>query len=280
MEVYMSREVVKYHNDFNQVYLGKLNAAELDLAFDIIAKVKDKGTAPIYFSAEDLKKSLQKNYSQHEFSNLIASLRRKFFKLDFTVITKYADGSEDEDLYNLFKRLTIHRAPETKEVTGVTIEVEEFFKYLVNNVKLSFTRFELEEFLQIRGAYAKKLFRLLKQFRTTGIMTMSWADFADQMGIPNNYTQADVNKRILWPAVQELAEERTVAGKTRPTFKDLSFTKLSSPGSRKITAIRFEFETEGRVLPKAPKAQQTCPFAEGTAMWYVWHHKEIPDNLL
>lgn len=276
----MSTEVVKYHNDFNQVYLGKLNAAELDLAFEIIAKVKDKGTAPIYFSAEDLKKNLQKNYTQHEFTTLIASLRRKFFKLDFTVITKYADGSEDEDLYNLFKRLTIHRAPETKEVTGVTIEVEEFFKYLVNNIKVNFTRFELQEFFQIRGAYAKKLFRLLKQYRTTGVMTMSWAEFCKQMGIDQTKPHRYINQFILKPAVKELAEERTVAGKTRPTFKDLTFTKLKTQGSNKITAIRFDFEVEGRVLPKAKKAQQACPFAEGTAMWYVWHHKEIPDNLL
>lgn len=276
----MTNEVVKYHNDFNQVYLGKLNAAEQDLAYEIIAKVKDRGTAPIYFSAEDLKKNLQKNYTQHEFTCLIASLRRKFFKLDFTVITKYADGSEDEDLYNLFKRLTIHRAPETKEVTGVTIEVEEFFKYLVNNIKVNFTRFELQEFFQIRGAYAKKLFRLLKQYRTTGVMTMSWADFCEQMGIPKTYRQIDISNKVLKPSVKELAEERTVAGNIRPSFKDLTFKKLKSQGSNRITAIRFEFEAEGRVLPKAVKAQQACPFAEGTAMWYVWHHKEIPDNLL
>lgn len=273
---------MKYHNDFNQVYLGKLNSAELDLAFDIIAKVKDKGTEPIYFSAEDLKKNLQKNYTQHQFTNLVASLRRKFFKLDFTVITTYADGSEDEDLYNLFKRLTIHRAPDTKEVTGVTLQVEEFFKYLVNNIKINFSRFELEEFLQIRGAYAKKLFRLLKQFRKTGTMTMAWTEFCDQMGIPKTYRQIDISNKVLKPSVQELAEERTVEGKTRPSFKNLQFKKLKTQGSNRITAIRFDFEPEGAVLIKAksPKAQQPCPFAEGTAMWYAWHHKPIPEGLI
>ena len=274
-------EVVKYHNDFNQVYLGKLNAGEINLAFEIIAKVKNKGTAPIYFSSDDLKKNLPKNYTQHEFTNLIASLRRKFFKLDFTVIIERPDRI-DEDIYNLFRRLTIHRDSESKEVTGLTIQVDEFFKYLVNDIKISFTRFELEELFQIRGSYAKKLYRLLKQHRHTGVMVMGWDEFKDQMGFPQKYEQRDVSKYVLNPAVEELKEERTVKGVLQPTFKNLKYKKLTSKGNgRKITAIEFTFDTEKRVevLPKennGTKAQDVCPYAVGTDLWYVWHHKTPP----
>lgn len=286
----MTGEVVKYHNDFNQVYLGKLNAGELNLAFDIIARVKDRGTEPIHFSAEDLKKNLPKNYTQHEFTNLVSSLRRKFFKLDFTVIYEHQDGSIDEDIINLFRRLTIHRTEKNGEVTGVTIQVDEYFKYLVNDIKVSFTRFELEELFQIRGAYAKKLFRLLKQFRPTGQMIIGWTEFCEQMGVPDGYSQTNINKRILNPAIAELSEDRTVEGRTRPTFRKLAFKKLTSPGSgRKITAIRFTFEPEERALPKsaakgkkAATAQKACPYAEGTAEWYIWHHidpvSKVPEN--
>lgn len=274
-------EVVKYHNDFNQVYLGKLNAGEINLAFEIIAKVKNKGTAPIYFSSDDLKKNLPKNYTQHEFTNLIASLRRKFFKLDFTVIIERPDRI-DEDIYNLFRRLTIHRDSESKEVTGLTIQVDEFFKYLVNDIKISFTRFELEELFQIRGGYAKKLYRLLKQHRHTGVMVMGWEDFKNQMGIDDKKPHRYINQFILNPAVEELKEERTVKGVLQPTFKNLQFKKLTSKGSgRKITAIEFTFETEKRieVLPKEnteTKAKEVCPYAVGTDLWYVWHHKAPP----
>jgi plasmid replication initiation protein len=269
-------QVVKYHNDFNQVYLGKLNAAEVDLAFDIIAKVKNKGTAPIYFSADELKKNLQKNYTKHEFSNLITSLRRKFFKLDFTVIKKYNDGTEEEDIYNLFKKLTIHRTAD-KEVVGITLQVEEFFKYLVNNIKINFTRFELEELFQIRGIYAKKIFRLLKQYRSTGEMTMPWSDFISQMNLIGK-TQKYINL-VLKPAVNELREERTVAGKKRPSFSNLNFKKLKSPGCNKITAIKFTFDGE-IVKTKVPIAEKNCPYAERTKMWYAWHHLDIPEELI
>ena len=279
----MSGDIVKYHNDFNQVYLGKLNAAELNLAFDLITRVKDKGTEPIYFSAEDLKKNLPSKYTQHEFTNLVSSLRRKFFKLDFTVIYEHKDGRVDEDIINLFRRLTIHRTGKNGEVTGVTIQVDKFFKYLVNDVKISFTRFELEELFQIRGSYAKKLFRLLKQYRSTGKKVMSWEDFCGQMGIPKGYTQDNINKRVLRPAIAELLEERTVNGRTRPTFKNLKFKKLTSPGSgRKTTAILFTFEPDGtqaaRKKPKAKAAQQACPYAEGSPEWYIWHHLPLPSQ--
>ena len=243
----MSSEVVKYHNDFNQVYLGKLNAGELNLAFDIIARVKDKGTDPITFTAAELKKNLPSNYSQHEFSNLITSLRRKFFKVDFTVIIPIDAHLEEERTTNLFRRLSIFRDPETKEVIKVTIQVDEYFKYLVNDIKVSFTRFELEELFQIRGAYAKKLFRLLKQYRHTGECTITWDECCKQVGIPERYSQTNINKRILNPAVAELSEVRTVNGEERPTFKGLAFQKLATPGrGRKITAIRFTWEPEER----------------------------------
>lgn len=275
----MTGDVVKYHNDFNQVYLGKLNAAELNLAFEIIARVKDKGTAPILFTSEDLKKNLPSNYTQHEFTCLMNSLRRKFFKLDFTVIYEHQDGSSDEETVNLFRKMIVHRDPQ-REVTGVTIQVDEFFKYLVNDIKINFTRLELEELFQIRGSYAKKLFRLLKQYRHSGQMVMGWDDFCGQMGVPEGYTQDNINKRILRPAVAELSEERTVDGRMRPTFRKLDFRKMTSPGSgRKITAIRFTFEPEERALPKSPAkgkrtatAQKPCPYAEGTELWYAWHH--------
>lgn len=277
----MSGDIVKYHNDFNQVYLGKLNAAEINLAFDLIARVKDKGTEPIYFSAEDLKKNLPKNFSKHELTNLVNSLRRKFFKLDFTVIYDYGDGRTDDEIINLFRKLTIHR--KGGEVIGVTVQVDEFFKYLVNDVKISFTRFELEELFQIRGSYAKKLFRLLKQYRSTGKKVMNWEDFCGQMGIPKGYTQDNINKRVLRPAIAELLEERTVNGHTRPTFKNLKFKKLTSPGSgRKTTAILFTFEPDGtqaaRKKPKTKAAQQACPYAEGTELWYAWHRLPIPEK--
>ena len=282
----MVARVVKYHNDFNQVYLGKLNAAEINLAFDIIARVKDKGTKPITFTVAELKKNLPKNYSQHEFSLLVNSLRRKFFKLDFTVITEYEDKSTDEDIYNLFRRLTIHRNKE-KEVIAITIQVDEFFKYLVNNIKVNFTRYELEELFQIRGAYAKKIYRLLKQFRHKGEFVIAWDKFCEHLGIEAKKPQRDINKYILNPAMAELSEIRIVNGEERPTFKNIAFEKLTTPGQgRKITAIKFIWEPEQRVKEqvtnKQPIAQKACPYAEGTDAWYIWHHidpvSKVPEN--
>lgn len=281
----MTGEVVRYHNDLNQIYLGKLNGGELNLLFSLIAKVKDHGTTELTFTAEELKSNLPKNYTAHEFSNLIYSLRKKFFKVDFTVLLDVPGRPdlEEERIINLFRRLSIFKDRDTKEVDHVIIQTDEFFQYLVNNLKIgNWTRFELEELFQIRGSYAKNLFRLLKQFRTTGQMTIGWQEFCEQMGVPDGYSQTNINKRILNPAVAELSEERTVEGRTRPSFKKLAFKKLTSPGSgRKITAIRFTFEPEERALPKSAAkgkgkrtavAQKPCPYAEGTELWYAWHH--------
>lgn len=284
----MTAKIVRYHNDFNKVYLGKLNSGELNLMFSIFCRVKDQGTAPIKFTADELKENLPKNYTQHEFTNLMTSLRRKFFKLDFTIIYDYGDGRTDDEIINLFRKLTIHR--KNGEVTGVTIQVDEIFQHLLNDLHINWTRFELEELLQIRGAYAKRLYRLLKQYKDTGTMVISLDEFSEQMGIPESYSQGDINKFVLKPAVAELSEERTVNGVTRATFKKLRYKKLTGPGTRtrKITAIQFDFTPENRAQPQpkpgrkakkaAANAAQVCPYAEGTDLWYVWHHLTPPST--
>ena len=276
----MDSHVVKYHNDLNQVYLGKLSPAVANLTFDLIARVKNKGTEPIYFSANELKKKLPRNYTEHEFSNLITSFRKQIFKLDFTVIKEFADGRIDEDIYNLFRKLTIHRLSKNHEVTGITVQVDSVFEYLVNNIKVQFTAFELEELFQIRGGYAKTLFRLLKQYRATGHYLESWSEFRKLLGVPEKTKDPDVFNRILRPAVKELMLARTVNGSTRPTFTNLQFQKQTS--QRKPTAILFLFDSDKTIEErrKKPKAKEANPFAQGTKEWYIWNRQPIPEELL
>ncbi|MEE6591683.1 replication initiation protein, partial [Campylobacter coli] len=66
----------------------------------------------------------------------------------------------------------------------ITLKINPDFAYLVNQLTTNFTAFELEEFIALSGKYAKTLYRLLKQFRTTGKAYFEWDEFCKVMDIP------------------------------------------------------------------------------------------------
>lgn len=50
----MSNEIVKFSNQFNNVALKKFDAVHLDVLMAIASRVREKGTATVEFSFEEL----------------------------------------------------------------------------------------------------------------------------------------------------------------------------------------------------------------------------------
>jgi hypothetical protein len=51
----MSNEIVKFSNQFNNVALKKFDAVHLDVLMAIASRVREKGTATVEFSFEELR---------------------------------------------------------------------------------------------------------------------------------------------------------------------------------------------------------------------------------
>ncbi|WP_104687180.1 replication initiation protein [Helicobacter felis] len=80
----------------------------------------------------------------------------------------------------LFKTFAInHNDTKKTQVKSIEIQVNmPCFGYLLNFLNANFTSFELLEFQNISGKYAKTLYRLLKQRRSTGVPPkMEWEKF-------------------------------------------------------------------------------------------------------
>ncbi|GAA7840027.1 hypothetical protein JP0186_07070 [Helicobacter pylori] len=109
-----------------------------------------------------------------------------------------------------------------------------------------FTSFNLLEFQQVRGKYAKTLYRLLKQYKSTGILSVEWTQFRELLDIPKDYKMENIDQKVLTPALKELK-------KIYP-FEHLSYKKerRNSHDKRKVTHIDFYFEQ----LPQGETKQQ------------------------
>ncbi len=276
--------IVKIDNDFNKLNLSKFNASQQNFLFELIWRISGKGHSVITFTVEDIFKMVKGSYvnsgsrihhvSNQEVTELIVQVKKNFFKVDFSVLLEHnhknstsnedhkdennGENKEDKSLYvdrtvNLFQQLDI--VYEDKEMTRfkeLTIQVSERFEYLLNRLTGNFTRFELGEFLLLRSKYAKTLFRLLKQYRTTGWAQWRWSEFKTLMGIPAKMSSGAIDKDIIQRAVRELSWnggqldllDEPDHKAPRPIFRNLDYEKIKEGKSHRIKYIKFTFSRD------------------------------------
>ncbi|MEL1104892.1 replication initiation protein, partial [Campylobacter jejuni] len=142
----------------------------------------------------------------------------------------------------------------------VHITLQSRFYDMIINKKSGFTAFELAEFAELSGKYTKTLYRLLKQYRTTGKAYFEWEEFCRIMDIPENKTTGDIDKFILKPALKELTKERNLFDQIRVPFKNLAYEKEKQKGTRgrggKVIGITFTFKPENIQMQKLEHESQ------------------------
>ncbi|MDZ7551597.1 replication initiation protein, partial [Helicobacter pylori] len=130
--------------------------------------------------------------------------------------------------------IRIHKPTQTIEYLDV--QLNDSYQYLLNNLGMGqYTSFKLLEFQRVRGKYAKTLYRLLKQYKSTGILSVEWTQFRELLDIPKDYKMENIDQKVLTPSIKELQ-------KIYP-FEHLSYKKeRRSHDKRKVTHIDFYFE--------------------------------------
>lgn len=187
-------EIVKVHNDLTNEKLGKMNAKELDLFMCICHKMRDKGTCEVTIGFDELRKL--GNYNKRSNVELKKELVRANSRM-LSFIIRIDCGSVTEQK-TLFKKFRTDSSNAT-----VVVEVWEELAYILNDIASNFTRFELSEFVSLDSKYAKRLYKLLKQYRTQGTYYTTKKDFYRDLNVSDTYANNDFNKRVLRPAVKE-----------------------------------------------------------------------------
>ncbi|OOP77017.1 replication initiation protein [Helicobacter pylori] len=224
-----------YHNNANKVNLGKLSEREANLLFAIFQKLKDQGNTLIRFEPQDLKRMLNIDISNERLSEVVIKLWDSIKTADFWKISE-TETSIIQENYMLFSRCKIELNKPSKDLKYLEIQLNDNYQYLLNNLGMGqYTSFNLLEFQRVRGKYAKTLYRLLKQYKSTGILSVEWSQFREILDIPKDYKMENIDQKVLTPSLKELR-------KIYP-FEHLSYKKeRKSHDKRKVTHIDFYFE--------------------------------------
>ncbi|WP_158652349.1 replication initiation protein [Helicobacter felis] len=261
----ISEKYVTFHNDVNSVSLGKLGALETNLLFAIFNKLKDRQDELLVFELDEIKAMIgaKTKVNISNLSKIVEKLWKNIRVANFWIL--YPRAKDGIMLFRRF-RINYHDTKKT-QVKSIEIQVNmPYFGYLLNFLDANFTSFELLEFQNINGKYAKTLYRLLKQWRSTGVPPkMEWEKFRELMGIPEKIKLLEVVERaILKPAIKELNK--------LPHFENLCYKKLKTKGmGNRITHIQFYFQP----VTKTSKEKEQAQHDLRTIAWHIRSEKTI-----
>ena len=227
--LHLSNEIIKYDPELNTIPLRKFTPVEMNLFFSIVSRMRDKGDETVRFSFDQLKElSAYKPTANNRFIDDIESTYQKILGLRFGRRSK--DGLYRE-FFVMFTEFEINGHADDPYVD---IKIYPKAIKLLNELE-SWVRYALSEFRDLKSSYAKTMFRLLKQFRTTGYAYFSVADFNELLDVPKSYKSSNINQSVLKPIKEELT----------PLFRGLTVRKKYGKGRGKpVIGYSFTWKPE------------------------------------
>ena len=226
----MKNDVVKYHNYMNALNFKDFTAADFDFFMFLCATMKDKGTEEMSFTMTELRERVSYGHkgTVKEFNAMLDAMNDK-------LLAMRAHLETDTELvrFVLFPTFRIN-----KESGMLTVRVNKDFQFLLNELTKNFTQFELAEFTELNSKYSKTLYRLLKQFRSTGEYYVKVDELRQLLGCPKTYENKYFMTKVIAPAVAELQKDF-------PTLT-VEAVRARTKG-RPVTGYHFSFEVDGQI---------------------------------
>ena len=256
----MSNELVKFQPELNTIPLRKFTPTEMNLFFSIVSRMRNKGAQTVQFTFDQLKDL--SNYKPTANNRFIDDIERTYDHLMDLRFGHRSKSGLDRERFTMFITFEIKGSA---EVPYVDIQVHPKAIPLLNDLA-QWVRFNLPEFNNLTSSYAKTMFRLIKQYRTTGYVYFSKADFNELLDIPKSYKEFHINQRVLTPIKEELT----------PLFHGLTVRKKYGKGRGKpVIGYAFAWKPENKDKEDVHVSKQQ---RLNEAKFNIEHNGELTDK--
>lgn len=186
--------IIVYDNTFNKTSLTIFTKIQINVLFAVLSYMRDNApkNANEYKAVFDFNKIRERSGNKNLHTSRIKSALDKLLK---TQIEYYRDG--EFTVANVFSHYKVN--DDGKVEIGLTPYMGE----KLNLKSHGYTILNLDDFVMIENAYAKDLYRLLRQFKHTGLLSMRKKDFLKFFNPPKSYNEYDIIRKILMPAIED-----------------------------------------------------------------------------
>ncbi|MBD5431247.1 replication initiation protein [Lactobacillus agrestimuris] len=231
------QKIIKIDNRFNDDPLfepiDSLPEINSNIFWLIAAQVKDQGSNTITLSPDQIKREV--GYNSHISNKQIAKNVDDTFSRLLTIQLSTEEKDEKTGHTNKIRENIFKRSVVDTDTLETSVEVSDSFLYLFNHLE-HWTRFSITQYVRLHSNYSRKLFRLLKQWRTVGRKEYPIDEFRKRLQIPKSYRPTDIDRRVLTLCMEELCAN----------FQNFKITKNYRKGvrGRKLDSYIFTWVPE------------------------------------
>lgn len=212
-------EIVKYHNNMNEVNFNGYTEKELNMFFSLVFLAKEKGNNKLIVPFCELKELSDGDKNKKRFIQNLINVNKKLIKLNHQI-----EINNIIHIFSLFNTFSID-----KENDQLIVQINEVFSYMLNDLIGNFTKFDLIEFVSLKSSYSKNMFKLLKQWESKKEREFNIENFRKLLAIPKGFSLGKINERVLTPILDELPQY----------FNNLKVEKIKT--GRKVTHLKFSW---------------------------------------
>jgi plasmid replication initiation protein len=227
------KDIVKYHNQMNEVNFNGYSEKELNMFFSLVFLAKEKGQTKLTIPFSELKELADGDKNRDRFIKNLINVNKKLVKLNHQI-----EVNNVIHIFSLFNTFSID-----KDNNELIVQVNEIFSYMLNDLIGNFTKFDLIEFVSLKSSYSKNTFKLLKQWETTRQKIFKVEEFRELLGVPKGYTSTNFNERVLKPILEELPQY----------FPNLKLEKIKT--GKKVTDLKFSWSGKQREILNIKEAE-------------------------
>lgn len=218
--------LVKYDNTFNKTSLSVLTKIQSDILMSVLEKMGKEVEID-----EDGNKCYIARYEFKEIRDLIDSknmqahkIKKVFDELLNTQVEFFGDGIYTKA--NLFSSYSL-----TDRSTAEIVLSSQMTSKMVLG-KSKYTILQLEEYVSLKTKYSKELYRLLRQFRSSGLLIIKKEDLLSALKPPKSYDEYNFIQKALNPAIEDVSRY----------FEDLKIVNLEKRGNGLPKVCKFTFK--------------------------------------
>lgn len=197
MEIYVKKEdsILKYDNTFNKTSLSLLTKVQSNVLISILSCMKtldDNNCYTASFTFKDIREITG-------MKDLYASRIKKVF--DELLDTKVEFYDANTDIYIKGHLFSHYQLINNKSEVSITLT-----KILTNKLTPTsekYTILQLEEYMSLSNSYSRELYRLLRQFKHTGIKFITKDELIAILQPPKSYNEYDFIRKVIMPATEE-----------------------------------------------------------------------------
>ena len=190
----------------NDINLASLSAVEMNLFTAICAQIVEREADEIHLSYSTLRDLMHyENRSRKRFARMVINATRRIrrFSVSYKRGTKIGEG---QLFYNI----------EADTATGdITVTVNRKVLGVLNDLTNHFTLFLQPDWVRLTSKYAKMVYLMVMQWRTTGRdLVIPVVEFRQRLGVPSTMKTAEFTRQVIKPVEQQLTANHLI-----PNFK-------------------------------------------------------------